>query len=97
MNPSATPEEALGDRANYVWNKYFTENAKYSLNLDSELTKQIKRDIQQKRISRSMFSEAQDAVFKLMETACVAKFFTEFMKQEVEEGTAEYKIFFLTQ
>ena len=67
-------EEDMYQHADQIYEKFFSDQAEYQINLDAETTRTVTNRIAGRQIDRNMFDEAQKATFKLMETACIAGF-----------------------
>jgi len=72
-----TPEGKVKEKAETIFAKYFGDNALYQLNLDDEIVSTIRENMINLRtglVRRDLFTEAEKAVFRLMETSCVSGF-----------------------
>jgi hypothetical protein len=69
-----TPDEFLREQAQRVYNKFFADCSEYQLNIDAEHMRIVQRQLSNYQVSRSSFDEAQQAAFKIMETACISGF-----------------------
>ncbi len=67
-----TPDENIAGRANDIFQKYFTANSPYELNVDSTIKSKITKNVATP--SRDLFDAAQEAVWKLMVLDLVPKF-----------------------
>ena len=74
QDPLVTPTKQLNEKAQQLYDKYFSDNSEYQLNLDSDLVFEVLNRIKTGQINRLTFNNAQKAIFKVMETDCIGKF-----------------------
>jgi hypothetical protein len=82
-------DEAVLEQANNINAKFLVEGAEHQVNLDAETIRAIQERFTQGTVDRKMFDAAQRAVFKLMETACIAGF--QRFQDELPQVTSAFK------
>jgi hypothetical protein len=82
-NTECTTDDKVQEKALLLFDKYFSDNCRFPLNLDSEMVQEVTQKISAKVQTRDIFDTTQIAIFKVMETACVTKFVEELRTNSV--------------
>ncbi len=77
--------EAITERANQIYNKYFSTKSKYELNVSGSLVEELKEKM--KAPSTIIFNRVQQSIFKLVETDSFPRFLKSEEFKKVAEGT----------